>query len=108
MVVELAMPKPAGEPKVKGPGMNDRDRINDILATEKSMSNGYNIGLNEMQNPKLRKTIRDVLHDTHTSQERLFDQMFQNGWYKMKVADTQEVEAAYKQFNNYHTQFPSF
>jgi spore coat protein CotF len=108
MAVELAMPKPAGEPQVKGPEMNDRDRINDILATEKHLTNGYCVGLNEMQNPKLRKVIQDVLKNTQDAQAQIFDQMFQKGWYKMKVADKQEVEATKTQFTNYSTQFPQF
>jgi spore coat protein CotF len=108
MAVELAMPKPAGEPKVKGPEMNDRDRINDILATEKHFTNGYCVGLNEMQNPQLRKVIKEVLGDTQNAQAQIFDLMFQKGWYKMKVADKQEVEAVKTQFTNYSTQFPQF
>jgi spore coat protein CotF len=106
MAVELAMPKPAGEPKVKGPEFNDLDRITDILSTEKHLTNSYSVGLNEMQNPKLRKVIQEVLKNTQDAQAQIFDQMFQKGWYKMKVADKQEVEAAKTQFTNYSTQFP--
>jgi spore coat protein CotF len=108
MTVELAMPKTAGEPQVKGPELNERDRINDILATEKHMTNGYNVGLNEMQNPQLRKVIQEVLRNTQNAQAQIFDLMFQKGWYKMKVADKQEVEAAKTQFTNYSTQIPQF
>jgi spore coat protein CotF len=108
LAIELAMPKPANEPKVKGPELNDRDRINDILAMEKYMTNGYNVGLNEMQNPKLWKAVQEVLQDTHTFQHQLFDLMFQKGWYKMKVADKQEIAAVKTQFSNYSTQFPQF
>ena len=28
---------------VKGPEMNDRDRLNDMLATEKNLTNNYNV-----------------------------------------------------------------
>jgi len=34
--------------------------------------------------------------------------MFQKGWYKMKVADQQEVQALKTQFTNYSTQIPQF
>jgi spore coat protein CotF len=102
------MPKPAGEPQVKGPEMNDRDRINDILATVKHMTNGFNVGLNEMQNPRLRQVVQKVLNETQQAQAQIFDQMFANGWYKMKVADQQEIDAAHKQFVNYRTQIPQF
>jgi spore coat protein CotF len=108
MAVELAMPKPAGEPQVKGPEFNDLDRITDILSTEKHLTNNYSVGLNEMQNPKLRLVIQEVLKNTQDAQAQIFDQMFQKGWYKMKVADQQEVKATKTQFTNYSTQFPQF
>ncbi|MEX2460890.1 MAG: spore coat protein [Paenibacillaceae bacterium] len=108
MAVELAMPKSMDEQKVKGPEWNDRDRMNDILTTQKHMTNGYCVGLNEMQNPKLRKVVQEILQNTQNSEFQLFDLMFQKGWYKMKVADKQEVEAVKTQFTNYRTQFPQF
>ncbi|RAV19900.1 spore coat protein [Paenibacillus contaminans] len=108
MAVELAMPKSPNEPQVKGPEMNDRDYINDILTQEKYLTSGYNTGLNEMQNPQLHQTIQQILNDVHQSQTQLFNLMFQNGWYKMKAADAQEITQAHTQFNNYKTQFPSF
>jgi len=108
MAVELAMPKSASEEKVKGPEFNDQDRITDILTTEKHMTNKYSVGLNEMQNPMLRKVIQDILLDTQSAQFQIFDLMFQKGWYKMKVADQQEVQALKTQFTNYSTQIPQF
>ncbi|WP_409341132.1 spore coat protein [Paenibacillus sp. MBLB4367] len=108
MAVELAMPKSANEPQVKGPEMNDRDFINDILSQAKYLTSGYNTGLNEMQNPQLHQTIQQILNDVHQTQMQLFDLMFQKGWYKMKAADQQEIAQAHTQFANYKTQFPSF
>lgn len=87
MAVELAMPKSPNEPQVKGPEMNDRDFINDILTQEKYLTFGFNTGLNEMQNPQLHQTIQQILNDAHQSQMKLFDLMFQKGWYKMKTAE---------------------
>jgi spore coat protein CotF len=104
----LAKPKPPGEPQIKGPEMNDRDRINDVLATLKYMTQGYNTGLNEMQNPALHRTVFSILNDLHEMQFYCFNKMFDNGWYKIKVADSQEVRQAYDQFSKYHTQFPKF
>lgn len=108
MTVELAMPKASGENQVKGPELNDQDRITEILSNEKHMTNSYSVGLNEMQNPNLRKVIQDILQNTQNAQFQIFDLMFQKGWYKMKVADQQEVQAAKTQFSNYSSQFPQF
>lgn len=108
MTTQIAMPESGILPQVKGPEMNDRDYVNDILAFEKYISNGYNVGLNEAQNPKLHMQIQNILNDVHRCQFDLFNLMFQNGWYKMKAADKQEVSQAHNQFSNYKTQFPVF
>lgn len=108
MAVELAMPVTASEKQVKGPELNDQDRITDILSTEKHLTLDYSIGLNEMQNPNLRKVVQEILQDTQNAQFQIFDLMFQKGWYKMKVADNQEVQAAKTQFTNYKSQIPKF
>lgn len=108
MTTQIAMPKSEQEPKQKGPEMNDRDYLNDILSTEKYLSNGFNTGLSEMQNPKLHQDVQNILNSVHQSQAQLFDLMFQKGWYKMEAAEQQQVSQAYTQFNNYKTQFPAF
>jgi spore coat protein CotF len=108
MTTQIAAPSSGLLPQVKGPEMNDRDYVNDMLSFEKYMSNGYNVGLNEAQNPKLHMEIQNILNDVHRCQFDLFNLMFQNGWYKMKAADKQEVSQAHTQFSNYKTQFPVF
>ncbi|CAH0121619.1 MULTISPECIES: spore coat protein [unclassified Paenibacillus] len=108
MATQIAMPQSGQLPQVKGPEMNDRDLINDLLAQEKYLCSGYSVGLNEMQNPKLHEAVQGILNDTHTCQFQLFDMMFQKGWYKMKAADQQEIAQAHKQFTDYKTQFPTF
>jgi spore coat protein CotF len=107
MPTELAMPQSGQLPQVKGPEINDRDLINDILSYEKYLTDGFNTGLSEMQMPKLHQAIHDILCDVHKSQSELFDLMFQKGWYKMKVAEQTEIQQAYQQFSNYKTQFPN-
>lgn len=108
MTMQIAMPQTGQLPQVKTPEFNDRDRINDILSYEKYLTSGYNTGLNEMQNPRLRQKIGMMLQDAHQTQFQLFDLMFQKGWYKMKAADTQEISQAQQQFANYKTQLPAF
>ncbi|MCR8641843.1 spore coat protein [Paenibacillus sp. N1-5-1-14] len=105
--VEIAMPQTGQLPQVKGPEINDRDLINDILAYEKYLTNGYNTGLNEMQMPRLHDSIQTILNNVHKSQVELFDLMFQKGWYKMKAACDQDKQQAYQQFSGYKTQFPN-
>lgn len=104
----IAKPKPAGEPQVKGPQMNDRDRLNDILTLEKSLTTSYNTALNELQNPNLHQTAQTILNDVHAQQLQVFNQMWEKGWYKIKAANQQEISQTHQQFSGYRTQFPQF
>lgn len=94
MPTEIAVPQTGQLPEVKGPEMNDRDRLNDLLSYTKYLTNGYNTGLNEMQNPKLHQDVQNILNDIHQMQFILFDQMFRMGWYKMNAADAAEINRA--------------
>jgi spore coat protein CotF len=106
--MEIAKPQTGELPQVKGPEMNDRDRVNDILSLQKYLATGFNTGLAEIQNPKLRQTISGILQSQHELQWQLFNAMFEKGWYKMKAADKQEISQAHQQFSNYASQFPNF
>lgn len=108
MATQIAMPQTGQLPTEKGPEMNDRDYINDILSFEKYLTVGYNIGLNEAQNASLHNQVLNILNDTHQMQAQLFNLMFQKGWYKMKAAEEQEISQAHQQFSNYKSQFPLF
>ncbi|MFC4076102.1 spore coat protein [Salinithrix halophila] len=95
-----------GLPKVKGPEMNDRDRLNDILAMEKYMTMSYNVAVNEASNDSLYQTQMSILTELHQAQRDLFNAMHAKGWYKMEPADMQKVDKAFQQFSNYSSQFP--
>ena len=99
-------PKPANEPQVKGPQMNDRDYLNDILATEKYLTDSLNIAVREASHDSLHQDLMSILTESHQNQRELFNLMFQKGWYKLEAAQQQKLDQAYQQFNNYHTQFP--
>ncbi|MFZ7104793.1 MAG: spore coat protein [Peptococcaceae bacterium] len=88
-------------PQVKGPEMNDRDRCNDILATEKYLTDSFNIFTREASNQQLYNEIKKILNETHDCARQLFNVMFQEGWYKLQAAPQQEIQQAQQQFANY-------
>ncbi|MDR4889470.1 spore coat protein [Fredinandcohnia sp. QZ13] len=91
----------------KTPQMNDRDFINDMLATEKYMTAAYSTALNEMSHDGLYEDIRSIFNETQDCQRELYNLMFKNGWYKLEEAETQKVQQKLQQFYNYTTtQFP--
>jgi hypothetical protein len=93
-------------PQVKGPQMNDRDYLNDVLATEKYLTYGYNTSLNEFSHRELYDAVKQILMDTHDAQRTCFEQMFNLGWYKLPQEEMSTVALAYQQFQNYKGQFP--
>jgi spore coat protein CotF len=103
---KIANPKPANEPQVKGPQMNDRDRINDILATEKYLTDGFNIAAREASHPQLHQDIMTILNETHQCAREAFEMMFQKGWYKIEAEDQSKLSQSFNQFNGYSSQFP--
>jgi len=99
-------PKPANEPKVKGPEMNDRDRLNDVLLTAKYLTDSFNVAVREASHNTLHQDMLTILNETHQAARQTFDLMFQKGWYKVEAEQQQKLDQAYQQFNNYSTQFP--
>jgi len=93
-------------PIAKTPQMNERDFINDMLATEKYMTSAYNVALNEASNASFYQDILTIFTETQNCQRNLYDLMFKNGWYKLEQAEQQKIKQAYQQFSGYMTQFP--
>ncbi|WP_091224562.1 spore coat protein [Paenibacillus sp. BC26] len=99
-------PKPPYEPQVKGPELTDRDRINDILATEKYLGDSFSIAANEASHVALHQDIMTVLTETHQCQHEIFELMFRKGHYKLEAEEQTKLDEAYQQFNGYSSQFP--
>lgn len=99
-------PKPANEPQVKGPQMNDRDFLNDILLTEKYLTDSFNVAVREASHDSLHQDYMTILMETHQAQRHAFNLMFQKGWYKLEAEQQQKLDQAHKQFSNYSSQFP--
>jgi spore coat protein CotF len=99
-------PKPPYEPKVKGPEMNDRDRVNDTLAMEKYLTDSFNISAREASHPYLHQDIMTILNETHQCQYEMFQLMFRKGHYKLEAEQQSKLDQAHKQFRNYASQFP--
>ena len=99
-------PKPQNEPNVKGPDMNDRDRINDILALEKYLTDSFNVSAREASHPKLHQDIMTILNETHACQYGMYELMFRKGHYKLEAEEQSKLNQTYQQFSNYSSQFP--
>ena len=90
----------------KTPQMNDRDFTNDMLSTEKYMTDAYSTALNEASNELLYQDLLSIFTETQNMQRELYDLMFQKGWYKLEAAEQQKLQQSYQQFKGYNNQFP--
>ncbi|RWZ54919.1 spore coat protein [Halobacillus fulvus] len=90
----------------KTPQMNERDFLNDQLATEKYMTASYNVALNEASNQTFYQELSTIFKETQDCQRNLYQLMFQNGWYAVEQAEQKKVDQAYQQFTGYKSQLP--
>ena len=94
-------------PKVKDSSINLRDKLNDILLSEKHNLVTYQIGINEIINDDLRNLLmnnRNSLQGLHT---RCFNELFNLGEYQAEISTTPQITDTAEIFKNYLSQFPS-
>ena len=99
-------PKSPNEPQVKGPEMNDRDRLNDVLALEKYLTDSFNTAAREASHTALHQDVMTVLNETHQMQFEIFEMMFRKGHYKLEAEQQSKLDQVYQQFSGYSSQFP--
>ncbi|HYG57964.1 MAG TPA: spore coat protein [Symbiobacteriaceae bacterium] len=92
--------------QAKDSNVNDRDRMQDLLSTQKYLSDGYDKAMNEASHDALWQVFQQNHQNTKQLERQIFNTMFKKGWYKLPVADAQSVAWAHNQFSQYRTQFP--
>ena len=91
----------------KGPDMTDQDRITAVLATQKYLSDGYNVAVNEAGTDELYQIQLQLLNEIHQFQREVFKLMQQKGWYKLEFEKTTDkISQKAQQFANYRSQLP--
>lgn len=91
----------------KTPEMNDRDFLNDMVTTEKYMTDAYSTAMNEASHEDLYNEVSMVFNETQNMQRHLFNLMFEKGWYSFEGAATSTLNQTYQQFTGYSNQLPS-
>lgn len=93
-------------PIQKTPEMNERDYLNDMLATEKYMGVSYSVALHEASHEQLFKDLSTICQETNDCQHNLYNVMFRKGFYALEAAEPQKLSQSYQQFSGYSSQFP--
>ena len=78
--------------------LNDKERMEDLLAQEKYLISAYSTFIPEASCPNLRQVLTTNFNDCVQNQYQVFDKMSQLGWYPGKTAPQPEVDAARQKF----------
>jgi len=103
---KIANPESAAGSMEKGPELNDRDRLNDILATEKYLTDSFNVAVREASHDQLFQDVLQVLQETHQAGRDIYNLMFQKGWYTLEAEQQTQIDQTRQQFQAYSSQFP--
>lgn len=79
--------------------MNDKDYLNDVLESEKNLSNNLSISVNEMSNDDLFEEILDMLDDSKEVARDLYNLAFKMGWYSVDSEDKNNIDTKYSELN---------
>jgi len=82
-----------------GSCFTDQDRMEDLLAQEKYLIDGYSTFIPEATCPELRQVLTDNMNGCCSSQYAVFDKMRQLGWYTGKNAPQAEIDEAKQKFS---------
>ncbi|MCL2698662.1 MAG: spore coat protein [Oscillospiraceae bacterium] len=78
---------PASTPKA----MTDKEYIEDVLLTAKTLCGMYHYATQESSTEGLHNQFKCNLNDSIAMQHRIFGAMQQNGWYPQQQAQPQQI-----------------
>ncbi len=76
----------------------ERDKITDLLSTQKHLTSVYNTFCCEAATGTVRNCLLSILEDEHRIQTELFDEMNVRGWYPVEKADESKILSAKQKF----------
>lgn len=83
----------------KTPQFDDRERMTDLLSTEKMLASTYNTFCAEAANPAVRNCLCNLLTDEHRIGEELFSEMSNRSWYTVEAAEATKINSTRQKFS---------
>ncbi len=83
----------------------DREILNDLLISEKHLSDAYNTNICESTSQAFGQILENILNETHKMHSDIWEAMVKRGWYKTRKASSQEIEMIkhkFEQLGNKH------
>jgi len=84
--------------------LTDQERMEDLIAQEKYLINGYATFIPEAGCPNLRQVLTENLNACLNNQYSVYDTMSQLGWYPVKNAPQNEIDEAVTKCSQLHSQ----
>ena len=82
----------------------EKEIAHTMLAGEKYLTGIYNTALSESATPEVRRTLQGLLDDTHSGQQKLFEEVNSRGWYPLTKAEDKKIADAKQKFGTAVTQ----
>jgi spore coat protein CotF len=82
----------------------DREIMDDILSSQKHITDGYNTFSNECVNQQLQSDMLNILKEEHNIQFTVFSEMQKRGWYNPGAAQAQMINETKTKFEGIATQ----
>ncbi len=80
--------------------MTDREYMDDILLTSKTMSNLYHYAVQESPTEQLHSEFKTILNQSLDMQHNIYNLMEQKGWYTTQDAPVQQINQVKTKFAN--------
>ena len=78
--------------------MNEQQKMNDLLSTQKFLTGVYNSYSNEAATSAVRSTLTSILADEHRIQEEIFNEMNARGYYPLEKAEDNKISSTKQKF----------
>lgn len=79
--------------------MNDRDFLNDLLASEKDITINTATAITEASNRKLENMFLEFFDSIEAIQRDAYELAWNNGWYELESAETKKINESVKKLN---------
>jgi spore coat protein CotF len=79
--------------------MTDKEYIQDVLVTSKTLAELYHTAAQESSTPPLHNQFMQNLNESLNMQHDIFTVMQQNGWYPTQQAPVQQVTQVRNKFS---------
>lgn len=79
--------------------MTDREYMDDILLTSKTMSNLYHYAVQESPTEGLHNEFKTILNQSLDMQHNIYNIMQQKGWYTTSPAPEQQINQVKTKFS---------